>query len=165
MSKTNAARQLDALGIEYSLLTYTVDPENLTASNVAHKLGLPVEQVWKTLLCRIEPQGSHVFAVLAGADELDLKKLAAAAGARSAALAPLKDVQALTGYIRGGVTVLGAKKDFAVFVDETAVLHERISVSAGVRGLQLWLTPGNYLRAAGARTAGAGLAALAAEAR
>ena len=165
MSKTNAARQLDALGIEYSLLTYTVEPENLAASNVARKLGLPVEQVWKTLLCQIEPGGGHVFAVLAGADELDLKKLAVAAGARSAALAPLKDVQALTGYIRGGVTVLGAKKDFAVFVDETAVLHERISVSAGVRGLQLWLTPGDYLRAAGVRTAGAGLAALAAEVR
>ncbi len=151
--KTNAARLLDSLGIPYDLLAYEVDPEDLSAGTVARKIGLPVEQVWKTLVCRTEPDGEHVFAVLAGSDELDLKKLARAAGARSAALAPLKDVQALTGYIRGGVTVLEAKKPFPAFVDETIALHERISVSAGQRGLQLLLTPADYLRATGATPA------------
>ncbi len=147
MSKTNAARLLDSLGIAYELLAYEVDPEDLAAPSVARKLGLPPEQVWKTLVCALEPGGGHVFAVLAGADELDLKKLARAAGARSAALAPLREVQALTGYIRGGVTVLEAKKPFPAFADETIELHERISVSAGQRGLQLLLTPADYLRA------------------
>ena len=151
--KTNAARLLDSLGIAYELLAYEVDPEDLTAGTVARKIGLPVEQVWKTLVCSIEPGGGHVFAVLAGSDELNLKKLAHAAGARSATLAPLKDVQTLTGYIRGGVTALEAKKPFPTFVDETLELHEHISVSAGQRGLQLLLTPADYLRATGANLA------------
>ena len=153
VSKTNAARLLDSLGIAYELLTYEVDPDDLAAPSVARKLGMPPEQVWKTLVCRLEPGGGHVFAVLAGSDELDLKKLAAAAGTRSAALAPLKDVQPLTGYIRGGVTVLEAKKAFPAVVDETIELHERISISAGQRGVQLLLTPADYLRATGATLA------------
>ncbi len=151
--KTNAARLLDSLGIAYELLSYEVDPEDLAAPSVARKLGLPVEQVWKTLVCALAPGRGHCFAVLAGDDELDLKKLAAAAGARSATLAPLREVQALTGYIRGGVTVLEAKKPFPAIADETIELHERISVSAGQRGLQLLLTPADYLRATGARLA------------
>jgi Cys-tRNA(Pro)/Cys-tRNA(Cys) deacylase len=148
--KTNAARLLDSLGIAYDLLTYEVDPENLAAPGVAAELGLPPEQVWKTLLCTLQPGWEHIFAVLAGSDELDLKKLAKAAGARSAALTPLRDVEPLTGYIRGGVTVLCAKKPFPAIVDETIELHERISVSAGQRGLQLFLAPREYLRATGA---------------
>lgn len=153
LSKTNAARLLDSLGIEYELLSYEVDPDDLAAPSIARKLGLAPEQVWKTLVCTLAPGGEHVFAVLAGSDELDLKKLAAAAGARSATLAPLKDVQMLTGYIRGGVTVLEAKKGFPAFADETIELHDRISVSAGQRGLQLFLKPTDYLRATGARLA------------
>ena len=153
LSKTNAARLLDSLSIAYELLSYEVDPDDLAAPSVARKLGLPPEQVWKTLLCTLAPGGEHVFAVLAGSDELDLKKLAGAAGARSATLAPLKDVQSLTGYIRGGVTVLEAKKAFPVFADETIELHERVTVSAGQRGLQILLTPADYLRATGARLA------------
>ncbi len=145
--KTNAARLLDTLGIPYELLAYEVDPEDLAAPGVARKLGLPPEQVWKTLLCTVDAGASHVFAVLAGSDELDLKKLAAAAGARSASLAPLREVQPLTGYIRGGVTVLDAKKAFPVFVDEMMQLHDQVSVSAGQRGLQLLLQPADYLRA------------------
>ncbi len=147
MSKTNAARLLDSLGIAYELLRYEVDPDDLTAASVARKLGLAPEQVWKTLVCALGPGGAHAFAVLAGADELDLKKLARAAGVRSAALAPLREVQTLTGYIRGGVTVLEAKKPFPVFVDRTIELYESISVSAGQRGLQLLLAPADYLRA------------------
>ncbi len=152
-AKTNAARLLDSLGIAYELLTYEVDPADLAAASVARKLGLPPEQVWKTLVCALGSSGEHVFAVLAGSDELNLKKLAASAGARSASLAPLRDVQSLTGYIRGGVTVLEARKAFPAFADETIELHEHISVSAGQRGLQLWLRPADYLRATGARLA------------
>ena len=152
-AKTNAARLLDRLGIAYELLTYEVDPNDLAAPSVARKLGLPPEQVWKTLLSSLAPGGEHVFAVLPGDSDLDLKKLAAAAGARSASLAPLKDVQPLTGYIRGGVTVLEAKRPFRAWADETIELHERISVSAGQRGLQLLLAPSDYLRASGAALA------------
>ncbi len=148
--KTNAARLLDSLGISYELLSYEVDPDDLAASSVARKLGLPVEQVWKTLLCELQPGSRHAFAVLAGSDELDCKKLAHAAGARSAALAPLRELGSLTGYIRGGVTVLEAKKAFPAFADETIELHEQISVSAGQRGLQLLLSPADYLRATSA---------------
>ncbi len=147
--KTNAARLLDSLGIAYELLAYEVDPEDLAAASVARKLGLPPEQVWKTLLCRLDSAG-YVFAVLAGDDELDLNKPAAATGARSATVAPLKEVQPLIGYIRGGVTVLEARKPFPAFADETIELHERISVSAGQRGSQLLLAPADYLRASGA---------------
>ncbi len=151
--KTNAARLLDSLGIAYELLSYEVDPDDLAAPSVARKLGLPAERVWKTLLCELQPGTRHVFAVLAGSDELNLKNLAIAAGARSAVLAPLREVQNLTGYIRGGVTVLEAKKPFPAFADETIELHERISVSAGQRGLQLLLNPADYLRATGATLA------------
>ncbi len=157
LQKTNAARLLDSFGVPYELLAYEVDPDDLAAPSVARKLGMPPEQVWKTLVCSVEPfagqKGSHVFAVLAGSDELDLKKLAAAAGARSAALAPLREVQALTGYIRGGVTVLEAKKAFPTIADETIELHERVSISAGQRGLQLLLAPADYLRVTGATLA------------
>lgn len=152
-AKTNAARLLDRLGIAYELLTYEVDPDDLAAPSVARKLGMPLEQVWKTLLCRLAPGTEHVFAVLPGDSDLDVKKLAAAAGARSASLTPLKEVQPLTGYIRGGVTVLEAKRPFRAWADETIELHERISVSAGQRGLQLLLTPADYLRATGAALA------------
>ncbi len=150
--KTNAARLLDLLGVPYELLSYEVDPEDLAATSVARKLGLPAEQVWKTLVCATEHAG-HVFAVLPGSAELDLKKLAAAAGVRAAALAPLREVQALTGYIRGGVTVLEAKKRLPAFVDETIELFDRISISAGLRGVQLFLAPADYLRATGATLA------------
>jgi Cys-tRNA(Pro)/Cys-tRNA(Cys) deacylase len=147
--KTNAARLLDGLGIGYELRAYEVDPEDLTAVSVARKIGLPLEQVFKTLLTRLS-DGEYVFAVVPGDAELDLKKLAVAAGARKAELAALKDVEPLTGYVRGGVTVLAAKKAFRAFADETLELFEVVSVSAGLRGLQLLLKPEDYLRASGA---------------
>jgi Cys-tRNA(Pro)/Cys-tRNA(Cys) deacylase len=146
-SKTNAARFLDSLGIGYELRTYEVDPEDLTATTVARKIGLPAEQVFKTLLTTDEA-GGYYFAVVPGDQELDFKKLARAAGARRATMVPLKDVQPLTGYIRGGVTVFGAKKSYPVFADETMVLFDQISVSAGQRGTQIVLAPEDYLRAA-----------------
>lgn len=145
-SKTNAARVLDALGIAYELRSYEVDPEDLTAISVARKIGLPPEQVFKTLLTR-SADGEHLFAVVPGNAELDLKKLAAVAGTRRLELAALKDVEPLTGYIRGGVTVLAAKKAFPAYVDETIELFDVMSISAGQRGLQLVMAPAEYLRA------------------
>src|SRR5580698_6548125 len=145
-TKTNAARLLDTLGITYELRAYEVDPEDLTAISVAHKIGLPAEQVFKTLLTHTNT-GDYLFAVIPGDAELDLKKLAHAAGAKKAELASLKDVEPLTGYIRGGVTVMGAKKPFPAYADETIELFDVISVSAGLRGLQLVLDPADYLRA------------------
>ena len=147
--KTNAARILDGLGIAYTLQEYEVDPDDLKATTVAVKIGMPAEQVFKTLLCSVGG-GDYVFAVVPGDVELDFKKLARAAGVRKAEMAALKDVQPLTGYIRGGVTVLGAKKPYAAFADETIELFDVISVSAGQRGTQIVLAPGDYLRATGA---------------
>ena len=150
--KTNAARHLDRLTIAYRTIEYTVDPEDLAAPSVARKIGLPVEQVFKTLVCRLS-SGTHAFAVLPGDAELDLKKLATVAHEKNAELAPLKEVEPLTGYIRGGVTAIAAKRDFPVFADETIELFPEISVSAGMRGLQLLLAPADYLRATHATVA------------
>ena len=150
--KTNAARLLDTLRIAYATREYTVDPDDLSAGNVARKIDLPVEQVFKTLLCRLH-DGEHVFGVVPGNSELDLKKLATAAGAKKAELASLKEVEPLTGYIRGGVTVMGAKKACRAFADESIELWQTVSVSAGMRGLQLLLAPADYLRAANATVA------------
>ena len=151
-AKTNAARLLDSLGIPYELRPYEVDPDDLTAISVARKIGLPPEQVFKTLLTH-SSTGDHLFAVIPGDTELDLKKLAHAASVKKVELASLKDVEPLTGYIRGGVTVFGAKKSFPAFADETIELFDIISVSAGQRGLQLILSPADYLRAADANLA------------
>ena len=145
--KTNGARILESLGISFEIQEYEVDPEDLSATTVARKIGMPPEQVFKTLLTTGGPN-LYIFAVIPGDAELDFKKLARAAGLRKAEMVPLKDVQPLTGYIRGGVTVFGAKKAYPVFVDETAILFDKISVSAGARGTQLILSPQDYLRAA-----------------
>ena len=150
--KTNAARYLDSLGIHYELRDYALDTEDFSAILVAEKIGLPPEQVFKTLLC-VTSEKEHVFAVVPGNAELDFKKLAQATGARKAEMVSLKEIQPLTGYIRGGVTVFGAKKDFPVYVDETLELFDVISVSAGVRGTQIILSPADYLRASQATAA------------
>lgn len=147
--KTNGARFLETLGIPFETREYEVDPEDLSAITVAKKVGMPPEQVFKTLLTTGGP-GVYVFAVIPGDAELDFKKLARSAGLRKAEMTPLKDVQPLTGYIRGGVTIFGAKKAYPVFVDETAILFDKISVSAGARGTQIILNPDDYLRAAAA---------------
>ncbi len=144
--KTNAARILDALGIRYELREYEVDPDDLRAESVAQKIGLPTEQVFKTLVARGDRKGV-CFAVVPGNAQLDLKALAKLSGDRKVDTVPLKEVQPLTGYIRGGVTVLGAKKEYPVFVDETIELFEVVSVSAGARGTQILIAPADYLRA------------------
>lgn len=146
--KTNAARLLDQMGIHYELREYEVDPNDLAAETVA--ANLPREQVFKTLVARPGHSKDHyaiVVAVIPGDQELNLKALAAAAGEKKIHLVPVKELRALTGYIRGGVTALAAKHDYPVYVDETIELFDRISISAGVRGLQILIAPADYLRA------------------
>ena len=147
--KTNAVRQLDRLGIQYELREYEVDDEHLDAGTVAEKIGLPPEQVFKTLAARGDRTGV-LIAVVPGNAELDVKALARLTGDRRVELVPLKEVQPLTGYVRGGVTALGLKRDYPVYADETIELFELISVSAGVRGTQILLAPSDYLRAVNA---------------
>ncbi len=144
--KTNAVRLLDSLGIPYELRGYEVDPDDLAAESVARKIGLPPEQVFKTLVARGDRTGV-LLAVVPGDSELDLKALARVIGDRKVDVVPLKEVQPLTGYVRGGVTALAGKKDYPVFVDETVELFDVVSVSAGARGTQILLAPGDYLRA------------------
>jgi Cys-tRNA(Pro)/Cys-tRNA(Cys) deacylase len=150
--KTNAARLLDGLQIHYELRDYQVDPEDLAAESVAVKIGLPPEQVFKTLVARGDRNGV-CMAVIPANTELDLKALAEAHADRKVHLVALKEVQPLTGYIRGGVTALGAKKAYPVYLDETAELFDVISVSAGVRGTQMLLAPADYIRATNATLA------------
>jgi Cys-tRNA(Pro)/Cys-tRNA(Cys) deacylase len=144
--KTNAARILDGLGIRYELREYDVDPDDLAAETVAAKIGLPAEQVFKTLVARGDRKGV-CLAVVPGDAALDLKALAKLTGDAKVETVPLKDVQPLTGYIRGGVTALACKKDYPVFVDETLELFDVVSISAGQRGTQILVAPADYLRA------------------
>jgi Cys-tRNA(Pro)/Cys-tRNA(Cys) deacylase len=149
-TKTNAVRHLDKLGVRYELRAYEVDESDLSAETVAKKVGLPAEQVWKTLVVRGDLHGV-ALAVVAGDAELDPKALARLSGDRKIDTVPLKEVQPLTGYVRGGVTAFGGKKDYAVFVDETIELHDVVSVSAGIRGTQILLAPADYLAVTRAR--------------
>ena len=150
--KTNAARILDQLGISYELREYSVDSEDLAAETVAAKIGLPPEQVFKTLVAKGERNGV-CLAVIPGNCELDLKALAVATGDKKIDLVPLRDVLPLTGYVRGGVTALGCRKDYPVFVDETIELWDVISVSAGQRGTQILIAPPDYLRSISSKLA------------
>jgi len=138
------------MGIAYEVREYTVDPDDLAAESVAEKIGLPAEQVFKTLVARGDKNGT-CFAVVPGDQQLDLKALAQLTGDKKIDTVPLKEVQPLTGYVRGGVTALAAKKSYPVFVDETIELFDVISISAGMRGAQLILAPGDYLRATQAK--------------
>jgi Cys-tRNA(Pro)/Cys-tRNA(Cys) deacylase len=143
--KTNATRILDKLKIAYELRAYEVDPDDLRAGKVAAAIGMPPEQVFKTLAVRGEHRGV-LLAVVPGDTELDFKALARLAGDKSVEMVALKEVQPLTGYMRGGVTALACKKDYPVFADETIELFDRIAVSAGLRGLQIVLAPVDYIR-------------------
>lgn len=149
--KTNAVRVLEQRAIAFELRTYEVDPEDLSAETVAAKVGMPAEQVFKTLVVKGDRHGV-CLAVVPGDAELDLKALARLTGDRRMEMAPLKEVLPLTGYIRGGVTALACKKDYPVYLDETAILFDTISVSAGVRGTQILLNPEDYIRAVNAVT-------------
>ena len=143
--KTNAVRVLEELKVPFELREYEVDPEDLSAETVAGKVGLPAEQVFKTLVARGDRNGV-CLAVVPGNAELNLKALAKLAGDRKTEMVSLKEVQPLTGYIRGGVTALACRKEYPVYIDETAILFDVISVSAGVRGTQIILNPNDYIR-------------------
>ena len=144
--KTNAVRLLDTLGINYQLLEYAVDPDNLAAELAAEKVQRPLEQVFKTLVVRGDRYGI-CLAVIPSNTHLDLKALAQVTGDRKVETVPLKEVQPLTGYIRGGVTALACKKPYPVYLDEIAEIFDFICVSAGTRGMLIELSPLDYLRA------------------
>ncbi|GAB4368294.1 MAG: Cys-tRNA(Pro) deacylase [Elainellaceae cyanobacterium] len=146
MKKTNAVRALDRLNISYELLSYEVDPDDLAAESTAEKLGLPANQVFKTLVTKGDRTGV-CLAVIPGNAQLDLKALASLSGNKKIDTVPLKDVQPLTGYIRGGVTALACKKDYPVYVDQTIEQLQQVAVSAGMRGLMIQLAPADYLQA------------------
>lgn len=147
--KTNAARLLDKAGIPYGLIPYEFDENDLAASHVAESLGEPLEQVFKTLVLKGDRNG-HFVCVIPGGDELDLKKAARVSGNKDCDLIPMKDLLPTTGYIRGGCSPIGMKKAFPTFVDETAVLHDYLYISAGVRGLQFRISPSDLLSFTGA---------------
>jgi Cys-tRNA(Pro)/Cys-tRNA(Cys) deacylase len=148
--KTNATRQLDKLGVPYTLRDYEVDLDDLSAPGVANKIGMPASQVFKTLVAKGDITGI-VLAVIPGDKELDLKALARVSGNRKMEMAPLQQLQQLTGYVRGGVTALACKKAYPVYLDDSAGGFQHFAVSAGIRGTQIVLSPLDYCRAVGAR--------------
>lgn len=150
--KTIAARILDQLKIPYELREYEWSEEEMDAVSVAHKIGLPPEQVFKTLVVRGDKTGVLV-ASIPGNAELDLKRLAAVSGNKKVEMVHVKEIQGLTGYIRGGVSPLGMKKQYPYFLDETAEIIDLLAVSAGLRGLQLLLSGPDLIRATGATIA------------
>ena len=152
LKKTNAARILDGLGIDYDLKTYTVDENDLSAVHVAEMSGLDIAMIFKTLVARGDKTGV-IMAVIGGGDELDLKSLAKASGNKSVEMIALKELLPLTGYVRGGCSPLGAKKNFPVYLDSRALTLEKISVSAGLRGMQIVLKPQDLIRAVNATIA------------
>jgi Cys-tRNA(Pro)/Cys-tRNA(Cys) deacylase len=147
MTKTNAARILDSMGIPYELVSYEVDESDLSASTVAAKIGQNVEQVFKTLVLRGDKTGIFIC-IIPGGEELDLKKVANISGNKSVAMIPMKDILETTGYIRGGCSPIGMKKKYPSYIDESCILYDFIFVSAGIRGLQLQISPDNLIKAA-----------------
>ena len=147
--KTNAARLLDELGIFYEMTEAAVDESDLSAATLAKLLGVSPDEVFKTLVVRGDKSGI-IMACIPAKSELDFKKLAVASGNKTTAMVHLKEVFPLTGYIRGGCSPLGAKKAYPVYMDETAILFDRIYVSAGHRGVQLHIAPDDLVAATGA---------------
>ncbi|MDP3583331.1 MAG: Cys-tRNA(Pro) deacylase [Ignavibacteria bacterium] len=144
MLKTNAVRILESKNIVHSTVEYESDENEIDAVSVANKIGAEPETVFKTLVARNESNELLVF-VIPGNFELNLKKAAKASGSKSIELIKVKELQPLTGYIRGGCSPIGMKKLFPTFIDETAQLHEKVYCSAGVRGMQLYLSPTDLL--------------------
>jgi len=146
MKKTNAARFLDSLKIDYKLVEYEVDASDLSAESVARKVHLPLGQVFKTLVARGDKTGV-LMACIPGNTELDLKAMAAVSGDKKVEMVYVKEIQQLTGYVRGGVSPIGTKKRYPVFLDESAMNFPFISVSAGARGSQIFISPGDLIKA------------------
>jgi Cys-tRNA(Pro)/Cys-tRNA(Cys) deacylase len=145
LTKTNAARLLDAANIYYELREYEVDENDLSAPHVAAMIGMPPEQVFKTLVARGDRTGV-LMACIPANTELDLKALAAASGNKRVELVAMKEVLPLTGYIRGGVSPVGTRKPYSLFLDETADIWDIVSVSAGIRGCQMLVAPDDLAR-------------------
>ena len=149
MKKTNAARLLDKLKIAYEIKEYPVDESDLSAASVARKVGLSPGQVFKTLVARGDKTGV-IMGIVSGEAEIDLKALASASGNKKVEMVHLNEVLPLTGYIRGGVSPLGAKKNYPVYLDRSALTQSIISISAGLRGMQIFLRPDDLVKATGA---------------
>jgi len=152
MKKTNAARILDRLKIDYELIEYTVDEADLSAIHLAKTAGIPISKVYKTLVLEGDKTGYFVC-VIPGGEEIDLKKAAVVSSNKKVAMLKMKDLEPLTGYIRGGCSPLGIKKNFPVYIDTTALDHEYIYISAGVRGMQIKLPPAGLILACRANEA------------
>jgi Cys-tRNA(Pro)/Cys-tRNA(Cys) deacylase len=150
--KTNAARLLDRAKIEYQLVAYEVDEQDLAASHVAASLGEAIECVFKTLVLRGDRTG-HFVCVVPGDKEVDLKAAARLSGNKNCELIPMKELLPTTGYIRGGCSPIAMKRPFPTFIDESCLLHERIYISAGVRGLQICIAPHDLISFVDATTA------------
>lgn len=146
-SKTNAVRLLDTAGISYELREYEVDEQDVSAEHVAETLGLSLETLYKTLVLKGN-KDPYIVAVIPGNAHLDLKKIAKASGNKNCEMLPMKDLLSVTGYIRGGCSPIGMKKQFPTFIEEAAQLETHISVSAGKRGLQMVLNPLDLARIA-----------------
>ena len=152
LKKTNAARILDKLGIEYEIKSYEVDEEDLSAVHVAETIGMDISKIFKTLVTRGDKTGV-IMAVIGGGEELNLKSLAKVSGNKNVEMIALKELFPLTGYVRGGCSPLGAKKNYPVYIDAKALEQEKISISAGQRGMQIILTPKDLIKAANATVA------------
>jgi Cys-tRNA(Pro)/Cys-tRNA(Cys) deacylase len=146
MKKTNVARFLDSLKMEYKLCEYEIDESDLSAESVAKKVGLPPGQVFKTLVAHSDKTGV-LMACIPGDTELDLKAIAATSGNKKVEMVHVKEIQQLTGYIRGGVSPIGTKKHYPIFLDESAMKFPFISISAGARGSQIFISPGDLIKA------------------
>jgi Cys-tRNA(Pro)/Cys-tRNA(Cys) deacylase len=146
MKKTNVARYLDSLKIDYKLCEYEVDESDLSAESVARKVNLPLEQVFKTLVARGDKTGV-LMACIPGNTELNLKAIASTSGNKKVEMVHVKEIQQLTGYIRGGVAPIGTKKRYPIFLDESAMRFPFISISAGTRGSQIFVSPGDLIKA------------------
>jgi len=149
MNKTNAVRLLDARKIQYDLLEYEVDENDLSAVTLARKIGKDPSQIFKTLVLRGDKTGVFV-AVIPGDSEVDLKKAAKVSGNKNSAMTAMKELLPLTGYIRGGCSPLGMKKNYPVYIHETCQLFDRIFISAGTRGMQIKLSPEDLILMTGA---------------
>ena len=152
IEKTNAARLLDRAKIAYELIPYTVDEDNLAATHVAEVLGEDIATVFKTLILRGDRNG-HFVCVIPGDKEVDLKAAARVSGNKKADLIPMKELLPTTGYIRGGCSPIGLKKPFPTIFHSSVLEHDRIYVSAGVRGLQIAIAPNDIISFVGATVA------------
>lgn len=149
MTKTNALRILDSAGIKYECKSYEVDENDLSGTHIAKTIGADPDSVFKTLVCRDEKGGHHVFCIPA-AEELDLKKCASVASVKKIDMIAVKELLPLTGYIRGGCSPIGMKKTFPTYIDDTAKLFEKIHLSAGQRGLQMLVSADDIAKLIGA---------------